>query len=362
MGRGQVERIAQIARSIERGRLPGPWLTYCGPGFTTSDRTTWPPHPPFIRIPSPDTSVAAVVDYLVERGASCLKLFSGLRPPQMRALFREGHSRNVPVFGHTDHTIPLSEQLVLGWTEIHHTTYVRPEDLLNADRRAVLPTEGDAARTVALWALFDPTAPEVRALARSVALSGAAWVPTLAVGEGERPVGAFRWHWAGLAVAIQTADSARLTQGILGGMPFPRTATDSDAVMKQARWRFRAGWTQALHEAHVPILAGSDAAAGSPPLGAGLHLEVESLVRAGLTPLEAIRSATAVPAQHMAASAVPKERSRWARLGTLVSGKSADVVLLQADPLVDIANIRRIQLVIKDGMAYHPEALSVRLP
>lgn len=361
IGRGQIERIAQIARHIERRPQAGPWLTYCGPGFTTSDRTTWPPHAPFLRIPSADTSIGAVVDHLVTQGTSCLKLFGGLRPPQMRAVFREGQVRSLPVFGHTDYTIPLSEQLPLGWAEIHHTNYIRPEDLLSPAQRALMPATGDAARTVALWALFDPTRPEVRDLARSVALWGTAWVPTLAVGEHERSVGSYRWHWEGLAAAMVTSDSARLINGILAGMPFPVITADSDAVMSRARWRFRSGWTQALREANVPIMAGSDAGAGL-PLGAGLHSELEWLVRAGLTPMEAIRSATAVPAGRQAATALPSERARWARLGTLVPGKAADIVLLQADPLMDISNTRRIQFVIKDGLAYRPEELGVRLP
>lgn len=360
-GRGQIERIAEIARDIERERVPGPWLTYCGPGFTTGDRATWPPHPNFIRIPSAETNVAAVVEYLVDRGASCLKLFSGLQPPQMRALLREGHARDLPVIGHPDPTPPLSEQLALGWAEMHHTNYVRPEDLLSPDRRALLPADGEAARTVALWALFDPTRTEVRDLARAVARTGTAWVPALAIGERERPAGAYEWHWDGLAAASAASDAALLIGGLLAGAPVPATTAERDTVMRRAQWRFRAGWTQALREAQVPILAGSDASAGF-PLGAGLHAELESLVRAGLTPLEAIRSATAVPAERLAMTAAPPERAHWARLGTLTLGKSADVVLLKADPLVDISNVRRIQLVVRDGIVYGPEALRVRLP
>ena len=74
--------------------------------------------------------------------------------------------------------------------------------------------------------------------------------------------------------------------------------------------------------------------------GYSLHSELEMLVRAGLTPIEAIAAATLKPAQYF---------SLEETMGTIDVGKRADMVLLDADPLNDIQNTKRISLVISKG-------------
>ena len=81
-----------------------------------------------------------------------------------------------------------------------------------------------------------------------------------------------------------------------------------------------------------------------------MHRELELLVRAGLTPSEALSAATAVAASKVDASA---------RLGTVEVGKEADLLLLRADPLADIRNTRSIDLVVKRGVPYDPDGLIV---
>jgi imidazolonepropionase-like amidohydrolase len=74
--------------------------------------------------------------------------------------------------------------------------------------------------------------------------------------------------------------------------------------------------------------------------GFSLHDELELLVRAGLTPLEALQAATRNPARYF---------GRLKDLGTVEAGKLADLVLLEADPLADIRNTRRITAVVAGG-------------
>ncbi|MFC9999282.1 amidohydrolase family protein [Nocardia sp. NPDC127526] len=94
---------------------------------------------------------------------------------------------------------------------------------------------------------------------------------------------------------------------------------------------------RALHEAGVPVLAGTDANAQAgvpfqPPHGAALHRELELLVSAGLTPAEALRAATLLPAEHFGLH----DR------GLIEPGLRADLVLLDGDPLADIRATREI--------------------
>lgn len=103
-----------------------------------------------------------------------------------------------------------------------------------------------------------------------------------------------------------------------------------------------------LHQAKVKILAGSDAPNPYVYPGFSLHEELEFYVRAGMSPFEALQTATV-----NAAEFVSKSNS----LGTVEKGKIADLVLLDANPLADISNTNRIQAVFLDGRFLPKEKL-----
>lgn len=97
-----------------------------------------------------------------------------------------------------------------------------------------------------------------------------------------------------------------------------------------------------LHEAGVTILAGSDAQSGV-FAGPGLHRELAHLVRAGLSPTEAIRAATLDPARFLSAPEAPD-------FGSVEVGKRADLLLVEGDPSVDIGALERIRQVFVGGV------------
>ncbi len=109
--------------------------------------------------------------------------------------------------------------------------------------------------------------------------------------------------------------------------------------------RFRARMAEsaavigAVHKAGIPIVAGSDTGL----IGYGLHRELELYVQAGMTPLEAIQTATIVAARAMNLA----EDS-----GSIEPGKRADLILLNGNPLEDISNIRKIAHVVANGRMY----------
>lgn len=106
--------------------------------------------------------------------------------------------------------------------------------------------------------------------------------------------------------------------------------------------------TGKLYRAGVPLLAGTDAPEPQVTPGFSLHQELEMLVESGLPPAAALRAAT----MHNAA-ALRQEK----RLGAIEPGKLADIVLLTANPLADIRNTRRIELVIRGGQVCRPAEL-----
>jgi len=96
-----------------------------------------------------------------------------------------------------------------------------------------------------------------------------------------------------------------------------------------------------LHAAGVPLLAGTDTPAGvDVPPGISLHLELQRFVAAGLTPLEALQTATINPARFL---------GKTSDFGSVERGRIADLVILRANPLENIANTRAIGGVVADG-------------
>ena len=95
-----------------------------------------------------------------------------------------------------------------------------------------------------------------------------------------------------------------------------------------------------MNRAGVLLLAGTDNNNPFVVPGFDLHDELELFVAAGLTPLQALRTATANPARYLAATD---------RFGSVSGGKIADLVILAADPTIDIRNTRRINAVVSNG-------------
>lgn len=131
-------------------------------------------------------------------------------------------------------------------------------------------------------------------------------------------------------------------------------ATDSAARAGEARANRRLALVKKLFDANIPLLAGTDAPAGYDLVpGASLHRELGLFVRAGLTPLQSLQTATLNPARFFGKSA------EW---GEVAPGKVADLVVLGRNPLADIANTRAVVAVVANGRYYSPRALdSLRL-
>jgi predicted amidohydrolase len=116
------------------------------------------------------------------------------------------------------------------------------------------------------------------------------------------------------------------------------------------QWKLNMKLVSEMHAAGVNFLAGTDVSVDNSYIypGFSLHDELSHLVDAGLTPLEAIQSATRNAAKFM---------SKLNVVGTLEEGKIADMVLLDANPLEDISNTRKINAVIFNGRIFDKEAL-----
>lgn len=136
---------------------------------------------------------------------------------------------------------------------------------------------------------------------------------------------------------------AKYVPGIVQGgwINRARSLTPADSMVVRSYFSFER--TGDLNKAGVKLLAGTDMPQPFVFPGFSLHQELELFVRSGLTPLEALRTATYNPAEYLGAVD---------SLGTVGQGKVADLVLLDADPLSDIRNTRRISAVIANGRVF----------
>ena len=129
---------------------------------------------------------------------------------------------------------------------------------------------------------------------------------------------------------------------------YATTVTPSARATLQQFYQLRLKVTKLLQQNGVKILAGSDLGGGWVIPGFGLHQEVRELAAAGLTPLQILQATTLNGAQFL---------GREARMGTVDSGKNADLVLLDANPIADVANLDKISAVVLRGKYYSRSAL-----
>ncbi len=140
---------------------------------------------------------------------------------------------------------------------------------------------------------------------------------------------------------------AKYVPGLVKGGWARRAANKSDSMTVRNYFSFQR--TRELKESGVKLLAGTDMPQAFVYPGFSLHDELALLVKSGLTPLEALQTATINPAEFL---------GMQGSVGTIEKGKVADLVLLDANPLDDIANTRKIRVVITNGRLFDRLALT----
>lgn len=198
---------------------------------------------------------------------------------------------------------------------------------------------------VHLWGDRVPTQAEIR----EMAASGLFIVPTLVVQEGMTPDAPEGWSAAALlddAAALPHLDA------------FARESLDQRFTLpRPLAWSVYEASIQALREAGVPLLTGSDAPNPGTVYGASVHRELELLVTAGLTPEEALAGATSLAARHFRLA----QRPGASHTGVIEIGAPAHLLLVEGDPTTRIADTRVIAGVWKGGIPFDRGAHATRV-
>ena len=324
--------VRGVKRQLATGALLGPRFLANGPIVDGPE----PAQPGSVGVGTAEAARSAV-DSLVAGGADFIKVYVRLPREAYFGLAAQARRRKVPFVGHVPIAVRAEEAADAGQRSIEHTHELdwscstRGDSIRDAFLADPAPSRAKyyraRAELTATWS-GRQCASAIGALKRN----GTWFVPTLVVG------------WAPLAADSILADSTALA--IVPGTTVERWRTEHGEIPTEARRvaeaEFRSGvaLVRLLRDAGVPLLAGTDV--GNPFVipGFSLHTELELLVRAGLSPLDALRAATLNPARFLAATD---------SLGTVEAGRLADLVLLDGDPLADIRNAAQIRAVIRDG-------------
>lgn len=323
----ELEPILEVRAAIAQHRMLGPRMVVAGP-MLDGPRTQFPAS---IAIATPEDGRRAV-QRLAERGVDFIKLQSYVPRDAYFAIADECRRRGLVFVGHVPDAVRGAEAANAGQKSFEHLIGIfegsstAEDDMLTGGKGPgrFLATY-DAAREAALTGIL---------VARQT------WqCPTLYWERGQ---------WLVDAIDISRDPDARYAPVSWRERSWPRfTASiekqlDTDPLAVRQRFvDHELALVHRLHARGVPFLAGTDTPAGVDVIpGTSLHHELARFVDAGFSPLEALQTATINPARFL---------GRAAELGTVEPGKLADLVVLDRNPLADIANTRAIAAVVAAG-------------
>ena len=333
-----LELTSAIRRRLESGGLLGPRFIANGPILDGAP----PIQPGSISALDPERG-RALVDSLIEGGADFIKVYDNLLPDTYYAVLAQARIRGVPVDGHLPKMVTPEVAAAAGQRTIEHTLSLgfgcsAASDSIRAEYDRFVqrwPTLEFPDNLVGYFSL-ERTALETRdpavcaATAKRLAEARVAVTPTMFI------------EWLEPAAII--GDSTRMAMLPASvRQQWRQRASGPDYIGDILRdvLDASAATVRELDNAGVTLLAGTDVGNTFLVPGASLHEELRLLVEnAGLSPLTALRAATLNPARMLGLSD---------SLGTIVAGQLADLVVLDANPLADIANTQRIRAVVVNG-------------
>jgi Amidohydrolase family len=299
---------------------------------------------------------AAMTRELLEKGVDAIKVYQHLTGDELQAVTTEAHKVGLTVIGHSDNLYDSVNHGVDGVTHLWGVaeTLMSPEDLA-AFRKS---------RIASPYAHMQMD--KMDALVSFLVQHGTYINPCLinehtALLQETKQFEMDDYHllmdpnlrYVPLTATLSSLSffhELRSYSATLGSFPYAELV--DPAVLDE----FHRGYDESLEfvrrfaHAGGKIFAGTDTAGSASVPGASLLQELQLLVDAGLTPMQAIQSATRVPAQMIHVDY---------KLGTLEPGKLADLLILDADPLADIRNIEKIDKVVKNGSvidtSYHSD-------
>jgi imidazolonepropionase-like amidohydrolase len=350
---GRIDRVRPVAEAWRAEGTVAPRIAFAGP-LLDGEKVVYDGNGrPEIGAghATPEVARARVAE-LAAAGVDFIKIYEMVTPEVFDALVAAGEEHELPIAAH----VPLSMRARFVAPRVGTMEHLRnveldcaagPEALLATRARELTrnPAEAGGDLRTRLQSLqripavlaYDPAECE-QVLAT---MTSTIQVPTLRLNSFALRSAFIDDEWFD---AVEGAPAAIAESWGEAGRAWRANPTQADTTF--AAWSLRL--VGDMHARGIPIGAGTDTPINYSLPGYALHTELELLVRAGLTPLDAIRAATVRPAEFLGLEG---------EMGRIEPGMRADLVLLGADPLADITNTRRIDAVVSRGRLLTPEAL-----
>lgn len=339
---GSVETYADLnlKREIDAGHLPGPHIDVTGPYLEGADSYFIQMH----RLKDAEEA-RQFVDYWADRGVTSFKAYMNITRAELKAAIDEAHKRNLKVTGHLC-AITYKEAAELGIDDLEHGFFVNTE--LDPGKKPDVCSPGAGIPTMKEMA---PESPAAKDLIDTLVKHHVAVTSTLPVFESGGMPGRPPLRQAMLEALSPQAREAYLyrrekpwKEGAGSESPADETKDDWPMLIKRDMQLERA-----FALAGGLLLAGPDPTGdGGVVPGFGDQREIELLVEAGFSPVEAIKVATLNGATYL---------GRQEQIGTIAVGKNADLVVVKGDPTTHISDIENVEIVFKDGVGYDSQKL-----
>lgn len=329
---GSVEPYTDLnlKRLIDAGRIPGPKMDVTGPYLDGAASFATQFH-----ILTDAADARRMVEYWADQGATSFKAYMYITRAELAEAVRAAHERKLKITGHLC-AVGFREAAALGIDDLEHGIIVDTE-FLPDKRPDVCPPQ---AETINNLTHLDIESAPVQEMIRDLVARHVAVTSTLPVFEAFVPN---RPPLQQRVMDVMTADAR--TQYLIARSRNGERKASPYTVAFQKEMQFE----RAFARAGGLLLAGTDPTGnGGVVAGFGGQREVELLVEAGFTPLEAIRIATMNGAEYLGLSD---------RIGSIAQGKQADLVIINGDPSSNINDIEKVETVFKDGIGYDPAKL-----
>jgi len=329
---GTPEQLS-LRAAIQAGRMLGPQLWLAGPQLTGSPATN-------AHVVTTEDQARAAVRSVVEAGYDFLKLTENIPPAIHAAIVDEARIRGIRIDGHVDTRVGVERALAAKQNIQHLDSYLEAVLADSAPSRLSL-TQGGVGR-LQNWKSMDHVDPrKIAAIAGATARAGVWTTPTLTIFNKAFGIG-FTDDELEKSPDWKFMPPQFRSLYLRARARYWNPANDSVRTPERRRKyvETRSAIAKAISDSGGKLLVGSDAPDLLMVYGWTYHRELESLVRAGLTPYQALVAGTKNAAEFFGGLA------EW---GTVQVGKRADLVLLAANPLENISNSTRIEAVAIGG-------------
>ena len=339
----------EIKKLIDNGRMIGPKIHVTAPYLEGEGSFT-----PVMHTLTGADDARKLVNYWADQGADSFKAYMNITRDELRAAVEEAHKRGLKVTGHLC-SIGYREAAEIGIDNLEHGIFPDSEFVPNKQ-----PDKCPGVAVNATLRTLDITSAPVKETIRTLVAKNVAITSTLPVFEASAPLASAAGPGGGGASTVSPT--------AIGASSAVLNARMLNVMNNEARVRYLTARSRISADSASPILirksmeferafvaAGGLLIAGLDPTGNGGVVagfgdlrEVELLVEAGFTPVEAIKIASFNGAKFLGEDS---------RIGSIAVGKQADLMIVKGNPAAKISDIENVEIVFKDGVGYDSEKL-----